>query len=156
MSEQYTNQEVIQKMERFCAYQERCHLETIQKMRAMAIDSGRIDEIMVYLIENRFLNEERFACSFARGKHRIKHWGKVRIINELKARNISQINIASALKEISSEEYEANFNTLSERIWAATKEANPIKKKKKVYDYLFRKGYENFLIYDKISELSQS
>ena len=100
MFKHYTTQELKQKLEHFCAYQERCHQEIIQKMRGMAIDSESIDEIVVHLIQNQFLSEERFACTFARGKHRIKHWGNIKIINELKARNISQAIISIALKEI--------------------------------------------------------
>ena len=94
MKNTLTIKEIKLKLEHFCAYQDRCHNEVIQKMRGMAIDSNTIDEIVVYLIQNQFLNEERFACSFARGKHRIKNWGNIRIINELKARNISQIGRA--------------------------------------------------------------
>ncbi|NHM06599.1 RecX family transcriptional regulator [Flavobacterium sp. CYK-4] len=155
MAKAHTNQEVIQKMERYCSYQDRCHQEVIQKMRAMAVDQAQSDVIIVHLIEYGFLNEERFACSFARGKHRIKNWGKTRIISELRARNISQINIATALKELTPEEYDQNFHDLSERVWNKIRESNMQKKKKKFYDYLFRKGYENQLIYDKITELEK-
>ena len=74
--------EARQKLEHFCAYQDRCHGEVVDKLRSFGIDMNKIDEIVVYLIEHNFLNEERFAKSFARGKHRIKHWGKIRIVNE--------------------------------------------------------------------------
>ena len=117
MSKHFTNQEVTQKLEHFCAYQERCHQEVIQKLRSMTVDSASIDEIVVHLIEHNFLNEARFACSFARGKHRIKYWGTIRIVNELKMRNISQNIITTALKEITSEEYSETFHVLSERHW---------------------------------------
>ena len=98
------------KLEHYCAYQERCHDEVIQKLRNMALDSNEIDEVIVHLIENNFLNEERFACCFARGKFRIKNWGKIRIINELKSRNISQYNVNQALKEIEENDYITTFN----------------------------------------------
>ena len=155
MSKHYTNQEVKQKLEHFCAYQERCHNEVIQKMRSMAIDSNTIDEIVVYLIQNNFLNEERFACSFARGKHRIKYWGNVRIIDELKARNISQNIINTALKEITTEEYTATFQILSERHWESISEKNNLKKRKKFCDFMLRKGFESNLIYDKVIQLEK-
>ncbi|WP_298222495.1 regulatory protein RecX [Flavobacterium sp.] len=153
MSKHHTNQEVIQKMEHFCAYQERCHQEVIQKMRNMAMDSGNIDEIVVHLIQNNFLNEERFACSFARGKHRIKHWGNVRIVNELKVRNISQTNISIALKEIKSDEYFATFDALGERHWLSINEKNQLKKRKKFCDFMLRKGFESQLVYEKVKQL---
>lgn len=148
--------DIKQKLERFCAYQERCHQDVIQKMRAMAIDSKTVDEVVVHLIQNKFLNEERFACSFARGKHRIKYWGKVRIINELKARNISKINITTALKEITSEEYLKNFHSISERHWNALTEKSILKKRKKFCDFMLRKGYESQLVYDKMKQLEKA
>jgi regulatory protein len=153
MSEVNSVKEAIHKIEHFCAYQERCHDEVVQKLRAMKMDSNEIDEIVAHLIKENYLNESRFACSFARGKHRIKFWGKVRIVNELKFRNISTYNINLALKEITTEEYEANFNTLAERNWNAVKESNGLKKRKKCCDFLLRKGYESNLVYEKVKEL---
>ena len=108
---------------------------------------------IVHLIENNFLNEERFACCFARGKFRIKNWGKIRIINELKSRNISQYNVNQALKEIEENDYITTFNSLSETIWSSIIEKNKLKKRKKFCDYLFRKGFESHLIYEKVKEL---
>lgn len=140
------------KLERFCAYQERCHQEVILKMRAMAIDSSVADELICYLIAENYLNEERFACNFARGKHRIKKWGNIRIINELKARNITQTIINTALKEISSEEYWSTFEKLAARIWNSIIERNDLKKRKKFCDYLLRKGFESQMVYDKVKE----
>jgi regulatory protein len=153
MSEVNSVKEAIHKIEHFCAYQERCHDEVVQKLRTMKMDSNEIDEILAHLIQENYLNESRFACSFARGKHRIKFWGKVRIINELKFRNISTYNINLALKEITAEEYETNFNALAERNWLSIKEANGLKKRKKYCDFLLRKGYESNLVYEKVKEL---
>ena len=153
MKEVFSIKEATQKIENFCAYQERCHDEVIAKLRSMKMNSDEIDEIMVYLVQNNFLNEERFASSFARGKHRIKHWGKIRIIKELKFRNISQTLINTALKEITSQEYLTTFNTLSERFWDTITEKNVLKKRKKFCDYLLRRGFESNLVYDKVKEL---
>jgi regulatory protein len=86
MKEVYSIKDARNKIEHYCAYQERCHTEVEQKLRTMKMDSEEIDEIIAHLIGSNFLNEERFACSFARGKHRIKQWGKIRITNELKFR----------------------------------------------------------------------
>jgi regulatory protein len=155
MKKVLSNQELKLKLEHFCAYQERCHQDVIQKMRGMAIDLNTIDEIVVYLIQNQFLNEERFACSFARGKNRIKYWGAIRITNELKARNVSQNIIATALKEIKTEEYFTTFENLAIRIWENSTEKNILKKRKKICDYLLRKGYESQLVYEKVKELEK-
>jgi regulatory protein len=108
---------------------------------------------MVYLIAENFINEERFACSFARGKHRIKHWGRIRIINELKYKNISQTLINTALKEISEGEYLETFHTIAQRHWETISETNILKKRKKFCDYLLRRGFESNLVYDKVKEL---
>ena len=148
--------EAIQKIEYFCAYQERCHEEVVDKLRSMKMNSEEIDSIMVHLIASNFLNEERFACSFARGKHRIKHWGKIRISNELKFKKITQSLIKKALQEISTDEYLDTFHTWAERHWASIRETNALKKQKKFCDYLLRKGFESNLVYDKMKELEIS
>ena len=153
MKDFFTIKQAIQKLEHYCAYQDRCHEEVIQKLRSMKMDQDEIDQIIVQLIADNFLNEERFACSYARGKHRIKHWGKIRIVNELKFRKISQYNINLALKEITTEEYEATFHNLAEQNWESIRESNPLKKRKKFCDYLLRKGFESNLVYEKVKEL---
>lgn len=156
MNKTYSVEEAKRKLEQYCAYQERCHEEVIQKLRSLSMIPQAIDLIVGHLIEHNFLNEERFACSFARGKHRIKHWGKIRIVNELKARNISKYNIDTALKEIPHNMYISSFYELAERQWQSIRETNPQKKKKKLFDFLMRKGYESNLIYEKISDLNSS
>lgn len=148
-----TIKEAIHKIENFCAYQERCHEEVVSKLWSMKMDPEEIDQIIVHLIEHNFLNEARFACSFARGKHRIKHWGKIRITNELKFRKIGQNLINLALKEITPDEYIATFDELAERNWKSITENNALKKRKKFCDYMLRRGFESNLIYDKVREL---
>jgi len=156
MKEVFSIKEAIQKIEFFCSYQERCHEEVVTKLRTMKMDSEEINSIMVHLIASNFLSEERFACSFARGKHRIKHWGKIRIINELKHKKISQTLINIALKEITPEEYLDTFHALAERHWESIREINTLKKRKKFCDYLLRRGFESNLVYDKVKELEIS
>jgi regulatory protein len=156
MKDVFSLKEAIQKIEYFCSYQERCHDEVVAKLRTMKMDSDEIDQIMAHLIAENFLSEERFACSFARGKHRIKHWGKIRIVNELKFRNISQTIINIALKEITPEEYLETFHALAERHWDTVRETNAIKKRKKFCDYMLRRGFESNLVYDKVKELEIS
>lgn len=155
MNDVFSIKEALHKIEHFCAYQERCHEEVVQKLRTMKMDSEEIDTIMVHLINDNFLNEERFACSFARGKHRIKHWGKIRIVNELKSKKITQTLINIALKEISSEEYATTFDTLAERHWEAIRETNLLKKRKKFCDYMLRRGFESNLVFEKVKALEQ-
>ena len=146
--------EAIQKIEHFCSYQERCHEDIATKLLSKKMNPDEIDTILVHLITENFLNEERFACSFARGKHRIKHWGKIRITNELRYKKITQTLIHKALQEITPEEYLNTFHTLAERHWASIQETNMLKKQKKWCDYLLRKGFESNLVYDKLKEFA--
>ena len=156
MKDFFSVNEAIQKIEHYCAYQDRCHEEVEQKLRSMKMSAAEIDEIISHLINENFLNEERFACSFARGKHRIKHWGKIRITNELKFRGINQTLINIALKEISPEEYFDTFETLANRNWESIRETNSLKKRKKFCDYMLRRGFESNLVYEKVKELETS
>ncbi|MFC0578439.1 regulatory protein RecX [Mesonia mobilis] len=142
-------------MMKFCAYQERCHQEIEQKLKDMRMIPEARQEIIYKLIQENFLDEERFAQSFARGKFNQKKWGKIRIVRELKLRKISRFNIDSALKEISTEAYFNTFEELSTKKWETTRENNLLKKKKKVADYLFYRGWESNLVYEKLQELEQ-
>lgn len=153
MKDVFSIKEAIQKIEYFCSYQERSHEEVVSKLWSMKMESEEIDEIMVHLIGSNFLNEERFACSFARGKHRIKHWGKIRIVNELKFKKISQTLINIALKEITPEEYSQTFHALADRHWETIRESDVRKKKKKFCDYLLRRGFESNLVFEKVKDL---
>ena len=153
MNEKLTRNEAQIKLEYYCSYQERCHQEVVQKLYDLGMKSNEVDAIVVHLLQNNFLNEERFARSFARGKFRIKHWGKNRIINELKQRQISAPNIKCGLTEISDEEYHDTFDKLAQRHWETIRETNLQKKKKKFCDYLLRKGWESNLVFDRLKEL---
>ncbi|TGD57583.1 regulatory protein RecX [Flavobacterium humi] len=149
----FTLSEARQKLEYYCSYQERCHNEVAEKLKRLNMSSEETDEIIVHLIQHNFLNEERFASSFSRGKHTIKHWGKVRIANELKFRNISKYNIDKALKEIPQEVYLQHFHALAEKHWETIRETDPVKKKKKCCDFLLRKGFESNLVFEKLKDL---
>lgn len=114
-----------------------------------------IDAVTAHLIEHNFLNEERFARSFARGRFRIKKWGRTRIVRELKVRGISQYNISAALSEIDDNDYYETFYLLVEHQTETVREGNLLKKKKKIFDYLMRKGFESQLIYDALNDIEQ-
>lgn len=149
----FTVNEAIKKLEHYCVYQERCHMDVRNKLKNMGMIPLAIDTVINHLIENNFLNEERFAKSFARGKFNIKKWGKQRIIRELKAREISKYIIISALKEIPDEEYLRVFNILAEKKLSRIHENTPLIKKKKLAEYLLYRGWEPQLVYDKVNEL---
>ncbi|NOY46864.1 MAG: RecX family transcriptional regulator [Chlorobi bacterium] len=149
----YTVDEAKKKLEYYCAYQERCHKEVTQKLKDMSMIPEAIDVIIVHLLEHNFLNEERFAKTFVRGKFKIKKWGKRRLTLELKKKDISKVNINQALSEINEAEYIEVFNNLAEKRLLSIKETNKFKKRKKLADYLLYRGWESHLVYDKVNEL---
>jgi len=149
----YTVDEAKKKLEHYCSYQERCHQEVENKLKEMKMISLAQESIIEHLLKHDFLNEERFAQTFARGKFRIKKWGKMRIIRELKFKNITEYNIKNALKEIDDDEYYSTFNTLAEKRFLVLKESNSYKKRKKLTNYLMYRGWESSLIYEKVQEL---
>jgi regulatory protein len=153
MSTNLSFTEVLKKLEYYCSYQDRCHNEVMQKAKELKLSSIEIDEAVVYLIAENYLNEERFARSFARGKFNIKKWGKVRITQELKSRAISPALIKLALTEIDQSVYYETFHNLATQHWNSLTERNGQKKRKKFSDYLLRKGYESDLIFEKLKEL---
>lgn len=145
--------EIIRKIEYFCNYQERCFKDVENKLNNFPLIPDAKEKIILHIIENKLVDEERFAKSFARGKHNYKYWGRNRIINELKLRDISKKNIDTALKEIDQDVYLENFDKLSIKIWESIKEKGQ-KRKKKFVDYLSRKGFENHLIFEKLNEFN--
>ena len=149
----FTLLQIQGKMEYYCAYQERCYKEVEEKLYSFKLTAAEKEQLLIYLIEHNFINEERFAKSFVRGKHNYKNWGKNRIIQELKFSNISSKLIEIALQEIDSEAYITRFNALAEKHWENIKERKGQKKTKKFVDYLLRKGFESYLIYEKLKEL---
>ena len=149
----YTVDELQKKMEYFCVYQDRCHQEVERKMNEHQLIPEAKEKILLHLMQHDFLNEERFSKSFARGKFRIKNWGKQRIIRELKIKNISSYNIKTAVKEIDEELYIKTIEKIAASKNNTIKESNLFKKKKKIYDYLYRKGYESSLIQETIQKL---
>ena len=149
----YTVDEAKKKLEYYCAYQERCHKEVSQKLRDMNMIPEAIDMIIVHLLQHNFLNEERYTKAFVSGKLKIKKWGKRRLILELKRKNISKTNINHALTDIDENEYIDIFNDLAEKRFNSIKEKDKYKRKKKLTDYLLYRGWESFLVYDKVNEL---
>ncbi|MGB3774687.1 MAG: regulatory protein RecX [Leeuwenhoekiella sp.] len=150
----YSVEEAREKLENYCTYQDRCHKEVRNKLFTMRMIPEAIDLITIHLIEEKYLNEERFARSYARGKFKTKKWGKVRIIRELRSREISRRNIDLALQEIDDATYISTFEELAKkRIDQLDNEKNKLKKKKKFADYLQYRGWPMHWIYDKAKEL---
>lgn len=138
----YSKEEALHKLQRYCAYQDRCHQEVRQQLRDMNVYPDWREEIIVALIEDNFLNEERFACSYARGKFRMKKWGRVRIRQELRRRNISDYCIRKGLAEIEDATYMATLHELVQKKGKRTEAPNLWALRNKVARFVIDKGYE--------------
>ncbi len=141
------------KLETYCSYQERCTWELRRKLSEKGIQGKAVDTILADLEASGFVDEERFARSFARGKFRIKKWGRARIRQELKLRQITAALIQLGLSEIDGEEYFATLEREAEKKWEKTKETDAYKKRYLVTKYLMSKGFEQDLIQEALSAL---
>ena len=148
-----TTKQIESKLQYYCSYQDRCHKEVIEKLKTFNIKSNESNEIISNLIKDNYLNESRFSENFVRGKFKIKNWGKVRIVRELKQRNISRYNINLGLKEIDSQEYQNKLDEIFKNKLSSLNNLNKTIKKKKIISYLLYRGWESNLIYSKINEL---
>ena len=151
----YTIEEALTKLQKYCSYQDRCHNEVEHKLAEMRMIPEAKNKIIMSLIEQDFLNEERFALAYVKGKFTIKKWGKTRLKAELKKRNISTYLIKIALKQISDEDYIATFEEIANKKVNSIKANSILLKKKKLADYLFYKGWESSMIYQKVNQVFQ-
>lgn len=151
-----TTKDLLNKAMKYCVYQERCHNEVRSKLLDIGARGQELEQIMAYLIEHNFLNEERFAIAFAGGKFRIKHWGIIKITLELKARHISEYCISKALKEIEKDDYQKSLNELILKKYKTLLEENIYIKKNKTAKFLIGKGYEPVMVWDSLNRLIKS
>ena len=155
MNKKYlTKEEALQKLKHYCAYQERCHSEVKEKLYSLGVWKKDHDEITAKLIEENYLNEERFAIAFAGGKFRIKQWGRVKIKYALKQKQVSDYSIKKALRQINEEDYGTVLGTLAKEKYATLKNEQYLLRKKKTMDYLVQKGFESELIKTVIGEIA--
>lgn len=150
-SKSFTFDEIKEKLANFCVYQDRCHWDVEKKMREYDLIPEAKDEIFIYLIQNNFLNEERFVKSFVRGRFNQKKWGRNKIKMALKQRQIPEQLIRIGFKEIDEDEYLKVLKELFVKKQEELKsETNSFKKKLKLRNFLLQKGFENELIFDLI------
>lgn len=139
--------QALQKARHFCAYQERCHNEVKEKLYSLGLRKAQVDDALGQLIEENYLNEERFARHFAGGKFRMKHWGRIKIRYALKQKQISEYCIKKALQEIDEMEYRKILETLAMEKWESLKSSpNRFIRIQKLKNWLIQKGYESSLI----------
>lgn len=140
-------QQALQKIYRFCAYQERAHQEVRSKLYEMGLWRDEVEGIISQLITENFLNEERFAKAFAGGKFRMKKWGKLRITRELEMRGLTSRCIKVGLNEIDDQAYHRTLENLILSKQAALSEPDIFIKRDKVAQYAIGKGYEPDLVW---------
>lgn len=155
---QLTKEQALQKARHYCGYQERSHSEVKEKLYSFGLYKQQVEELLSQLIEENYLNEERFAIQFAGGRFRLKQWGRVKIKYELKQKRVSEYCIKKALKEIEEEDYLKTLQTLAQKKWASVKGegVNHYVKLSKTTDYLLQKGYEPELIRQAIARITAS
>lgn len=140
-------EKALQKIKHYCAYQERNHRETKEKLYSFGLYKNEVEQLLSQLVEENYLNEERFAIAFAGGRFRIKHWGRVKIKYELKQKNVSEYCIKIALKAIDEKDYQKKLHQLAEaKLKILKSEKNSFIKKHKLQQYLLQKGFESSLI----------
>ena len=143
--------EAKRKAENYCAYQERAQQEVRNKLYEWGLHQKEIENIIAQLIEDNFLNEERFAKAYTLGKFRMKGWGKIKIKQHLKFKKVSEPLIRLALKSIDMDEYDKKIEeTIHKKINKSLPELS-FNEKSKLANYLQSKGFENDLIFEKIN-----
>jgi len=145
----YTFDEIKQKLVNYCVYQDRCHAEVEQKMREFLLIDEAKEEIILFLLKENYLNEERFTRSYIRGKFYIKHWGKTKIKMNLKQKHISERLINSCFDEIDDSDYEKTIRKVFDDYYSKQAGLKEYQKKTKTIKYLMSKGFE----YEKIIDI---
>lgn len=145
---------IKKKIEFYCSYQERCHYDVGNKLNKLGVFGDEVDEYICYLIDENFLSETRYSEAFIRGKFNNNNWGRIKIIRELKVRNISEWNINNALKQIDDTEYEKKLNKICEKqIYQINGSSSEIRNK--VIRRLTQKGWETDLIIKCLNRLTK-
>ncbi|MBE8714856.1 regulatory protein RecX [Sphingobacterium hungaricum] len=136
------------KLESYCAYQERAQQEVRSKLYEYGLYPNEVEQIISELIENNFLNEERFAKAYVSGKFKIKKWGKLKIVQGLKFKQVSSPLIKLALKEIDLNEYYETLSAILTKKNNSLVESDPFKRKNKLAQYALSRGFESNLVWE--------
>lgn len=151
----FPKEDALKKIKHYCSYQERSHNEVKDKLYSYGLFKAEVEELISKLIEDNYLNEERFAKQFAGGKFRMKQWGRKKIQYELQQKGVNKLNIKTGLKEIGNEEYQLTIQKLAQRKWDELKGQHYLTRQSKTYAYLLQKGYEQSLISAVINSLAK-
>lgn len=148
-------EKATQKIKYYCGYQERSHAETRDKLYSFGLYKSEVESLLSQMIEEDYLNEERFALAFAGGKFRMKNWGRVKIKNELLQKQVSTWSLKKALSSIPEGDYIKTLRKLATaKALTLRSEKNIFTKKTKLRNYLMQKGYEPNLIMEVVNEIT--
>lgn len=139
---------LLEKIKSFCAYQERSHYEVRSKLLNMQVYGLDLERVMTLLIEENYLNEERFAKAYAGGKFRLKQWGRQKIKEGLRLHQVSSYCVNQGMKEIEEDDYLQTFHKLAERKWMElNKEKSFLTRMNKLKNFMLQRGFESDYIY---------
>jgi regulatory protein len=148
----YTPSEALGRMRKYCSYQERSHSEVRSKLLELGVRGNDLENVIVKLIEEGFLNEQRFAIAYGGGKFRMKNWGKKKIEQQLKAKGVSDYSIRQAVKEIDDGDYRKSLQQLLQKKATTLKDKNIFTLKQKLSNFLIGKGYERNLVWEEVNK----
>lgn len=143
--------EALEKMRKYCAYQERCHQEARYKLVALGVKGETLEKILGQLIEEGFLDEERFARSYARGKFRQNLWGKQKIVLELTRRQIGSYLQKKAMEEIDDKDYRDALIELLRKKKESFHRFPEAEQRIRLFKFALQRGFEADLIYECIA-----
>ncbi len=143
-----SDSKVIPKARKYCAYQERSQQELRDKLYSWGLHRKEVEEVIVKMIEEGFINEERFAIAFAGGKFRMKRWGKIKIKQALKKKKVSDYCLRKALSQIDSSDYSKALEKVLKDYSKKISEKNPLRKKYRLAQHAISKGYEPEMVWE--------
>lgn len=153
LNKTYTKEQAFQKIKQYCAYQERSHFEAKEKLYSFGLHKTDVEILLSNLIEEDYLNEERYATLFAGGHFRTKKWGRIKINAALQQKRVSAYNIRKGLLVIEEKEYRKCLLQLATAKWKSVKSEQWLNRMAKTTNYLLQKGYEGNLIQDTIAQI---
>ena len=145
--------DAIEKLKKYCAYQERCQMEVRKKAYSYGLSSEEAESLITNLIRENFLNEQRFAEAYVRGKYKFKRWGRKKLELELKSRQVTSYCIKKGMAQIEPAIYFSNLVHLAEKRLPLTKGKNQAEIKQKLFRHLLSKGYESNLIEEVVNDI---
>ena len=145
--------QVLDKMAKYCAYQERCVKDVRDKLKTFDITQENRNKILEYLLGNRFVNDERFAMCFVRGKINQSGWGLNKIRFHLMQKGIAKDLIDEALRQTDKEDYRQRLISILTTKAKTVKAANDFERKRKLAAFAIQKGFESALVWEVLKEL---